>query len=341
MSTSSSIPCSIPHRHLNIGARIPSVREQAEAAGMSTMTPCNSIDEIPRLTINNRDSFILEGLLHSKHDRARYSYIWEHGTAVIDITKGRKVYWLCNICDEHYKTVLFDASTTSNSKKHLRVSHRIQKPGDSPYSSDYERQTPSFSTQPSIETAFSRAKKRKRTSSIDVPTNLWDRFKAALIAWIISYQIAFLVVENNCFRDLIRIAHVGLAEMIPTGNTIRKWILDLYETKKAILKAKLHDEAIGQIHISFDLWTSLNGLALMAVVAHFTDKDYRVQTRLLALRRLYGEHSGENQAELLADVLKDYELTDKIGYFVTDNALNNNTAVDILLRDIQPFLSQQ
>ena len=107
------------------------------------------------------------------------------------------------------------------------------------------------------------------------------------------------------------------------------------------MKAKLHDEAIGQIHISFDLWTSLNGLALMAVVAHFTDKDYRVQTRLLALRRLYGEHSGENQAELLADVLKDYELTDKIGYFVTDNASNNNTAVDILLRDIQPFLSQQ
>ena len=46
---------------------------------------------------------------------------------------------------------------------------------------------------------------------------------------------------------------MGLAEMIPTGNTIRKWILDLYETKKAILKAKLYDEAIGQIYILFDL----------------------------------------------------------------------------------------
>jgi hypothetical protein len=129
--------------------------------------------------------------------------------------------------------------------------------------------------------------------------------------------------------------------MIPTRNTIRRWILDLYEMKKASLKAKLHDEAIGQIHILFDLWTSLNSLALMAVVAHFTDKDYRVQTRLLALRCLYGEHSGENQAELLADVLKDYELTDKIGYFVTDNASNNNTTINILLCNIQPFLSLQ
>lgn len=124
--------------------------------------------------------------------------------------------------------------------------------------------------------------------------------------------------------------------MIPTRNIIRRWILNLYETKKASLKAKL-----GQIHISCDLWTSPNSLALMAVIAHFADKDYRVQTRLLALHRLYEEHSGENQAELFADVLKDYELTNKIGYFVTDNASNNNTAINVLLRDIQPFLSPQ
>jgi hypothetical protein len=153
--------------------------------------------------------------------------------AVIDTAKGRNVYWTCNICDEHYKSVLFDASTTSNTKKHLRVTHRIQKPGDSPYTSDHKHRTPSSSsTQPSIETAFSRAKKRTRTSSINVRTNLWDRFKAALITWIISYQIAFLVVENECFRHLVRIAHASLAEMIPTGNTIRRWILDLYERKK-------------------------------------------------------------------------------------------------------------
>jgi hypothetical protein len=92
---------------------------------MSTMTPCDSIDEIPCLTINNRNSFILEGLLHSKYDQTRYSYIWEHGTIVVDLARGRKVYWLYNICDKQYKTVLFDVSTTSNTIKYLRVSHCI------------------------------------------------------------------------------------------------------------------------------------------------------------------------------------------------------------------------
>ena len=61
--------------------------------------------------------------------------------------------------------------------------------------------------------------------------------------------------------------------------------------------------------------------------------------RLLALRRLHGRHGGENQAALLIQIIKEFEITDRLGYFVTDNAFNNDTAVDIVLRTCLPTLT--
>ena len=42
-------------------------------------------------------------------------------------------------------------------------------------------------------------------------------------------------------------------------------------------------------------------------------------------------HSGENQAEVIKEVIREYNLQNRIGYFVTDNAANNNTAIDMLV----------
>ena len=38
-------------------------------------------------------------------------------------------------------------------------------------------------------------------------------------------------------------------------------------------------------------------------------------------------------------MIKDYELQDNIRYFVTDNATNNDTTIDIVLTDLMPHLS--
>ena len=46
---------------------------------------------------------------------------------------------------------------------------------------------------------------------------------------------------------------------------------------------------------------------------------------------MHGEHSGKNQAELFIEVFKDYGIAENLGYFVTDNAKNNNAAVDLTL----------
>lgn len=84
------------------------------------------------------------------------------------------------------------------------------------------------------------------------------------------------------------------------------------------------------------MWTSLNPLGLLAVVGHFTSENGKLLTATLGLKELQGEHSGENQAGVVRDVLNDFEIRHKLGYMVMDNVGINDTlinAIDTSLND--------
>jgi len=75
------------------------------------------------------------------------------------------------------------------------------------------------------------------------------------------------------------------------------------------------------------MWTSRNCLALNRVVAHYQSADGTARTLLLALLEHEGEHSGVKIAEGVAAILRAFQISDRIGYFVLDNASNNSTAI--------------
>lgn len=81
--------------------------------------------------------------------------------------------------------------------------------------------------------------------------------------------------------------------------------------------------------------TSNSDLSLLGVVAHFLTGDtHELKTLLLALPEIKN-HSGEEQAHVLAWVLSDYGInTDKLGWFVLDNASNNDTALFELTKSV-------
>jgi len=75
---------------------------------------------------------------------------------------------------------------------------------------------------------------------------------------------------------------------------------------------------------------------MIAIVAHWTAEDYNVKSALLAIREVHGEHSGENIVDVVYPVMKEYDFHSRFGYFVGDNASNNNTSIewlDQLMRD--------
>src|SRR5207253_1410928 len=67
---------------------------------------------------------------------------------------------------------------------------------------------------------------------------------------------------------------------------------------------------------------------------------HKLQTALLDLPPLKGPHSGENIAQVLSTVIDLYDISAVIGYFMMDNARNNDTCIEELAKQY-PAITQQ
>jgi hypothetical protein len=94
--------------------------------------------------------------------------------------------------------------------------------------------------------------------------------------------------------------------------------------------------ARSKIHLSFDLWSSPNLLALCKVVAYYVIVDLTNRALLLDLKRVQGIYSGENIADAVLTVIQEFKIADKIGYFQASNAGNNDTCIYTILNAILP-----
>lgn len=93
--------------------------------------------------------------------------------------------------------------------------------------------------------------------------------------------------------------------------------------------------AASRIHLSFDLWTSPRRKAINRVVANFVDDRGKCQTAMLAFREMTNRYDGKAIATNVLAVIDDYDLRDKVGFFVLDHASSNDTTVAILGETLQ------
>jgi hypothetical protein len=96
-----------------------------------------------------------------------------------------------------------------------------------------------------------------------------------------------------------------------------------------IVTEKLH-AATSKIHLSFDSWTSRNPRALLDINCHFADEFGNPKTFLLALPQQLGQHSGVNIVEQIMAITEHFNISESIGYFMTDDATNNDTCIEAL-----------
>lgn len=114
--------------------------------------------------------------------------------------------------------------------------------------------------------------------------------------------------------------------------------MNAFISKKQQLKEDLYHSR-SRISISFDLWTSPNPYAILGVVAMWIDATGKRRVTVLGMRRIYGEHTGENLGSVVLELLKEYNIIgDQIGYFMLDNASSNDTAVEFILKELCPWM---
>lgn len=70
---------------------------------------------------------------------------------------------------------------------------------------------------------------------------------------------------------------------------------------------------------------------MTGVCVHHLNADGKLEDYLLGLPELHGQHSGNNIATIVASTLRQFGVDkDRVGYFVLDNAYNNDTAIEAL-----------
>ncbi|KAI1522274.1 hypothetical protein PtrSN002B_012220, partial [Pyrenophora tritici-repentis] len=69
----------------------------------------------------------------------------------------------------------------------------------------------------------------------------------------------------------------------------------------------------------------------LGIVAYYVDSSGELRDLPIALLQLTGAHTSEAMAKVVMAIFKQFEITvGKLGYFVLDNAHNNNTTINTL-----------
>jgi hypothetical protein len=255
----------------------------------------------------------------------RRAWIWTQGYD-IEETQTSERYFLCKKChtEKRLKKHMWKISGgTGVPLKHLKEVHCLTEKGP-------------VAKKGGLVDAFRQSDGSLTPRDRDIVHQLVTgfnpkRFKVKLTRWIVQDNIAFQQVESPYFRDMMLESNTSLEEhnCLPAHRSIRDWITKDFERYKEVVKEQLQN-ALGKVHISFNLWSSRNLLALCGIVVHFINKQGKLCTFLLSLPEIAGSHTGTNIAESVAAILNEFALGDRVGYFVLDNAENNDTAIAAL-----------
>ncbi|KID80838.1 transposase-like protein [Metarhizium guizhouense ARSEF 977] len=174
-------------------------------------------------------------------------------------------------------------------------------------------------------TAEENPRKRRRLNDQTGDSVAPDQLEALYVRFITACSLPLRLVECPEFRALLAYLNTDVDTWLPdTHETIKKWIMRQYDTQKEKIKQGIQS-AKSRIHISCDLWTSPNSLAILGVVGHYVTEDGQLEHHTLALKDIDTEHDGSHLAAAILDVVDDWGFASKLGYFVMDNAGNNDT----------------
>ncbi|KAA8613603.1 Dimer-Tnp-hAT domain-containing protein [Pyrenophora tritici-repentis] len=265
--------------------------------------------ESPDEFVQGGITYVKRAIIARKDFRQGTSHIWKYGLQYIRDSDKKEVYY-CHECRVgKSKQELFVINGTSRIRNHLEQKHQID--------------------------PQSGIKRKGSKESV-------EKFKELLIRWIVYCHIAFFQLENQYFRELLLFLNPALLNHLPkAAKTIRSWVMNAFISKKQQLREDLHHSR-SRISISFDLWTSPNPYAILGVVAMWIDTTGMRRVTALGMRRIYGEHTGENLGSVVLELLEEYDISgDQIGYFMLDNASANDTAVEFILKDLCPWMKSK
>jgi len=108
-------------------------------------------------------------------------------------------------------------------------------------------------------------------------------------------------------------------------RTAQRRLKKLVDEEQHSILATLPQDA--KLSIALDCWTSPFQQAFIAITGYFIDRDWNYRELLLGFEPLDRAHSSVNLSEVLMEIFKKLDITDRVLAITSDNASNNTTLV--------------
>jgi len=142
----------------------------------------------------------------------------------------------------------------------------------------------------------------------------------------LATNLAINCLKNLSFRHIFKFFRPGVEIPTPMTFTLHfKWL-----GKSTVHAIRTSLPAAGNISRAADIWTSLNKLALLEILAYWISDSWQIEEVLIGFEEIRGSHMGTNMAGIINDVVARYGIQDTILGFTTDSASNNRIVPEAL-----------
>ncbi|XP_057461082.1 zinc finger BED domain-containing protein RICESLEEPER 2-like [Actinidia eriantha] len=166
-------------------------------------------------------------------------------------------------------------------------------------------------------------------SAINISSFTYDHAKVREVAshMILYHEYPFMQMEHVIFNKFMKTAATPHWQKI-TRTMAKADCVSTYEIHKKKLKSLLKN--INRISITTDLWKSGQKIQYMVVTAHFVDRDWKLQKRVLNFCNVQLPYLGVIIADALHKCFINWGIENKVSTTIVDNAKYNDTCLRIL-----------
>ncbi|XP_042973044.1 zinc finger BED domain-containing protein RICESLEEPER 2-like [Carya illinoinensis] len=155
-----------------------------------------------------------------------------------------------------------------------------------------------------------------------------NEYRELLIAAIVKHELPCRFVEYSGVRSLLQYLRPDVP--IISRNTAKADLVKMYHReKKKRIRCFLNDSP-GRISLTSDLWTSITTDGYTCITAHFLDKKWVLQKRVLNFSFMPPPHNGISLSEKNFNLLCEWGIQHKIFALTLDNASSNDVSVELL-----------
>ena len=140
-----------------------------------------------------------------------------------------------------------------------------------------------------------------------------DIFREKLVRAIVMHNLPLSFVDYIGIKDLF--AYVSEELNLISRNTVRADIVNMHsrETNKLSMLLK---EAPGRICLTSDLWSSITTDGYISLTAHFVDKNWILQKRLLNFSEMPPPHNGISLSEKVYSMVASWGIEGKLWFLI-------------------------